>query len=150
MIYPVRQEVAVGREGIALLVAGVASLLAVPAACTNPLQPTPTPITSAGDPAAPVPFRWTLSPDGLLRLQGGTLHAIASEVRLLDDTGKTVASTPTTMLGAGDADLCGAAQALGMVAAELRPPDVGKWPGQYRLEARVGNTWRPAQLTKAC
>lgn len=131
----------------ALLVAGIAALLA---ACTGPRQPTATPITSAGDPAAPVSFRWTLSPEGLLRLQGGTLHAIASEMRLLDGAGKVVASAPATMLGAGDTGLCGEAQAQGMVAAELRPPDPGKWPGGYRLEARVGNAWRPAQLTKAC
>ncbi len=135
---------------IILYGAGIAVLLVILTACLDLASPTTAPITSAGDPAAPVPFRWALSPDGLLRLQGGNLHALASELRLLDATGRTVADAPTTPLGAGDAGLCGAAQAQGMVGATLRPPDAGKWPGQYRLEAKVGSMWRPTQLTKAC
>jgi len=112
--------------------------------------PTATPITSAGDPAVPVPFRWTLPPDGLLRLQGGNLHALASELRLLDAAGRTVADGPTTPLGAGDAGLCGAAQPQGVVGGALQLPDASMWPSHYRLEAKVGNVWRPTQLTKAC
>jgi hypothetical protein len=122
-------------------------------ACSIPFQPTATPITSAGDPSSAVPFYWTVQPEGsggVLRVQGGNLHAIAGEVRVVDVAGKTVASTPTTLLGANDAGLCGSPQAQGMVGAELRLPDASKWPDQYRLQAKVGSAWRPAQLTKAC
>ncbi len=122
-------------------------------ACATPFHSSPAPITSAGDPSAVVPFRWTMQPDGpggLLLLQGGTLHAIADEVRVLDAGGVVVTSAPTTMLGAGDGGLCGEPQAQGMVAAELRLPDVRNWPDQYRLEAKVGEAWRPVRLTKAC
>ena len=61
-----------------------------------------------------------------------------------------VARTPTTLLGAKDGGLCSSPRAQGMVGAELRLPDAGKWPDQYRLEAKVGGTRRPAQLTEAC
>jgi hypothetical protein len=147
-LYPGRPIVA-GRL-VAVAAAALAALLAVLAACTDPLQPAPTPITSAGDPTAAVPFRWALSTDGVLRLQGGNLHAIASEVRLLDAGGKTAASAPATLLGADAGGLCGEPQAQGMVGAELRLPDASGWPDQYRLEVKVGDTWRPAQLTRAC
>ena len=129
------------------------ALVAPLVTCSTPFQPTATPITSASDPSAAVPFHWTLQPEGsggILRVQGGNLHAIAGEVRVVDAAGKTVASTPTTPLGANDGGLCGSPQAQGMVGAELRLPDASKWPGQYRLEAKVGNAWRPVQLTKAC
>lgn len=106
-------------------------------------------VTSAGNPAAPVPFRWTLSGDAVLRLQGGDLHAIPSEVRLLDESGRTAARATATALGAGDPGLCGG-KALGMVAARVRLPDPSRWPDRYRLEVHVGTTWRPTALTRAC
>ena len=130
--------------------AGAIMLLSVLTACMHLAQPTIAPITSTGDPAAPVPFHWTLPPDGLLRLQGGNPHALASELRLLDATGRAVADGPATPLGAGAAGLCGVDQPHGMVGGSLQLPDASKWPGQYRLEAKVGGVWRPTQLTKAC
>ncbi len=142
-----------GRARMILLLFGLAALLTALTACSTPFQPTATPITSAGDPSSAVPFRWTLQPEGsggVLRVQGGNLHAIAGEVRVVDVAGKTVASSPTTPLGANDGGLCGSPRAQGMVGAELRLPDASKWPDQYRLEAKVGSAWRPAQLTKAC
>lgn len=146
-IHPDRRT-ATGRARPARLSLGILSL--VLAACATSLPPTAIPLTSTGAPGAPVPFHWLLAPDGALRLQGGTLHAIADEVRLLDDAGAAVTSAATTMIGSGTPGLCGEPQARGMVAAELRPPDVRKWPGQYRLEARVGGAWHPTQLTQAC
>ncbi|HEY8600664.1 MAG TPA: hypothetical protein VIL85_19665 [Thermomicrobiales bacterium] len=143
----------VGQVKLAFLVAGTGVLLATLVACAARAgsSPTPiTPITSAGDLDKPVPFRWTLAPAGVLHIQGGTPHAIASEVRLLDDTNRTMASVPTRPLGAGDAGLCDEDQSLGLVAADLRLPDAGRWPDRYRLEARVGAAWRPTQLTRAC
>jgi hypothetical protein len=136
-----------GGSRTAIVSAACAALLV--AACARGAAPSPTPITSAGDPAAPVPFRWELAA-GTLRLQGGTLHAIADEVRVRDAGGQAVASAPAVPLGASATGLCGEPRAQGMVRAEVRLPDPGRWPGQLRLEARVGGTWRPAQLTQAC
>ena len=119
------------------------------AACASASSPSPTPITSAGDPAAAVPFRWEVAGD-TLRLHGGTLHAIADEVRLVDADGTVVAPAPTVPLGAGEGGLCGEPRAQGTVRAELRLPDPSQWPGQLPLEARVGGAWRPAGLTRAC
>ena len=144
-----------GREAVRrrVVMLGCLVLVATLVACSAPFQPTATPITSAGDPSVAVPFHWTLQPEGsggILHVQGGNLHAIADEVRVVDAAGKTVASMPTTLLGANDAGLCGSPQAQGMVGAEVRLPDASKWPDQYRLEAKVGTAWRPAQLTRAC
>ena len=136
-----------GRGCTAIVPAAIAALLLV--GCTVGARPSPKPITSAGDPAAAVRFRWALAGE-TLRLQGGTPHAIADEVRLRDAAGQTVASAPAVPLGAGEGGLCGEPQAQGTVRAELRLPDPSRWPGQLRLEARVGGAWRPAGLTQAC
>ena len=140
----------------------ILALIALTALACGPVGETGqdlTPVTSAGDPSAPVPFWWTVheshSPDGhRLRLQGGTLHAIASEVRLLDATGQAIASAPTELLSASDSGLCGG-PARGTVRVDVSLPasDLpafgGGWPSSYRVEAHVGDRWRRAELTFA-
>ncbi|MBI4496830.1 MAG: hypothetical protein HY689_02885 [Chloroflexi bacterium] len=143
---------------IAIVLASLA-LLACNAASAAPSGASPTPITSAGDPTAPVPFQWTVHeshrPDGhRLRLQGGTLHAIPSEVRLRNSGGQTSASAPAKLLTQADTGLC-RGQPQGMVGADLPLPPAdlaafrSDWPSGYQVEVQVGGVWRPAQLTFA-
>lgn len=115
------------------------------------------PITSAGDPSTPVPFAWSLHPgqapdSNLLRLQGGTLHAIPDEARLLDAAGQVVASAPARTIEPADGP-CHVNE--GLVRAELLLPDAALaefengWPAAFRVEVRVGGTWRPTELRES-
>src|SRR5262245_1789116 len=136
----------------------LALLLLTLAACRGPAVSPQAPITSAGDPAAPVPFRWSVHEshraDGhRLLLQGGTLHAIPSEVRLLDPSGRVVSGGPAEPLGESGTGLCG--DRAGVVSAALPLPASelasfrSDWPKAYRVEVRVGGTWRAADLSFA-
>lgn len=113
-------------------------------------------VTSADDPAEPVPFRWTTrrsaAPDGhRLVLQGGTIHAIADSARLLDPRGQVVATAPAAPVSSSD--LCpggGVVRAELPLAPELLPLfEAEAWPPGYRVEALVGGRWRSTALTFA-
>ena len=135
--------------------------LTLAALACRPLGAAPaasTPVTSAGDPTAPVPFEWSTHtshrPDGhRLHLQGGTLHAIPSEVRLVSPTGQTIASAPAVQLTDSDDGLCGERRGVARADLPLPAADIAKfrdgWPAGYRVEVLVGGVWRPAQLTFA-
>jgi hypothetical protein len=107
------------------------------------------PITSA-DPTLPVPFVWsttqTHSAGSYLNLQGGTLHAIPSAVRLIGPGG-VVAESDTKPVVAGEPGLCGEENG-GLVTATLAvtrqmAETLGaEWADGYRLEALVGSEWR--------
>jgi|GEM_PF-2097366 len=118
----------------------------------------PITVTSAGSPTDPVPVEWSIHtshrPDGhRLLLQGGTLHAIPSEARLIGPDGRVIASGPARPIGETDARLCDSRR--GIARADLRLPATelprfqSDWPAGYRVEVRVGGTWRPAQLSFA-
>jgi hypothetical protein len=118
----------------------------------------PVTVTSAGSPTDPVPVEWSIHRsyrlDGhRLLLQGGTIHAIPSEARLIGPDGKVVAAGPARPLGGADERLCDSRR--GLVRADLRLPAAelprfeGDWPAGYRVEVRVGGKWRPTQLSFA-
>lgn len=116
------------------------------------------PVTSAGDPAEPVPFEWSVhtsqQPDGhVLQLRGGTLHAVPSELRLLDRTGRVVSGGPAAWVADGGPPLCDRREGVTRADLPLPAAEVANfradWPAGYRLEARVGGGWRVAQLTFA-
>lgn len=164
---PLRQNVAMLPLRLpALVLAHVVILLATACAPAASLTSTPQPaattvppagnsatgpITSAPDPADPVPFRWTLQ-DGALLLQGGTLHTIPSEVRLLGPSGQVVGrASATPVQGSGDCP-----EGAGVARAEVALPGAvqaafqsDQWPDTYALEVLVGGTWRPTTLTAA-
>ena len=114
------------------------------------------PITSAGDPAAAIPVAWSPQPGSgksvvgaRLLVEGGNLHALPDETRLLDTAGRTVARAPALPLPDG-AGLCGSSR--GLTRAELPLPAneldrfrTDSWPAMYRLELRIGGRWRPTQ-----
>ena len=147
---------------VASMAAGVASSLAA-AGCAprgGDGGPGAGPITSAGDPGAPVAVVWSThagrtASDHRLLVEGGTLHAIPSEMRLLDATGTVVASAPALPTSDGSPGLCGAAPgglaraALPISAADLQRLRAGTWPPALRLELRVGGRWQPAAPTYA-
>lgn len=131
---------------------------------TGTRSPETTPVTSLGDPTGPVPVFWSVQtshrPDGhRLRIEGGTIHAIAGEVRLLDGAGRVAASQPTRLVGASDLGICGG-RPRGTFAVDL-PLSEGdlqaftlsgqgsRWPDEYRLEVQVGGVWRPGSPTFA-
>lgn len=152
--------------GLVLVAVVVQNTLANSAPPGAPVEPGATPsstpeggapITSA-DPTAPVPFRWTTvethTSGSFLHVQGGTLHAIPSAVRLLGPSGAVVAEGEARPVAAGEPGLCGEEYA-GMVAAELSVPSAvvdalgTEWDAAYRLEAQVGGEWRATALTFA-
>ncbi len=110
------------------------------------------PITSAGDLATAVPVAWSPQTGGgaggaRLLVEGGNLHAIPEEMRLLAAGGRTVARAPALPLPDG-AGLCGSARGLAraelpLPATELERFRKDEWPATYRLELRVGGRWRP-------
>ncbi|MHB1131038.1 MAG: hypothetical protein ACYC4L_01480 [Chloroflexota bacterium] len=139
------------------LALGIVFVRGAPANATVPDTDSGTPITSA-DPNKPVPFVWstvqTHFSGSLLRLQGGTLHAIPAAVRLIGPGGEVVATSDTRPVGAGEAGLCGEG-ATGLVAADLAVSRQAvealgaQWPANYSLEAQVGGEWRATTLTFA-
>ncbi|HEV8635093.1 MAG TPA: hypothetical protein VG370_12745 [Chloroflexota bacterium] len=136
-------------------------LLLAAAACRAgaATPPGPSPVTSAGDPAGPIPFVWSTHtshrPDGhRLRLQGGTLHAVPGELRLVDPAGRVVSSVALSPRLGAQHGLCG--QGVGVVQVDLPLPASelgsfrdGAWPPGYRVEAEVGGAWRPTELAFA-
>ncbi len=115
-------------------------------------------VTSGGSPSDPVPVEWSIHtshrPDGhRLLLQGGTIHAIPSDARLLGPDGRVITAGPARPLGETDDRLCDSRR--GLVRADLRLPAAelprfaGDWPTGYRIEVRVSGRWRPAQLSFA-
>lgn len=129
-----------------LLLAACSAPAGAPPSDPRAGSPSTGPITSAGDPSAPVPFRWSTHtshrPDGhRLRLQGGTLHAIPSELRLVDASERIVASAAAVPTSDPQDALCG--RGAGLVRAELplSAPELGAfraaWPAGYRPEARI-------------
>ena len=117
-------------------------------------SPTLRVVSSVPDPSEPVSLRWTVRPmdDGggwRIVLQGGTIHAIVAAVRLVDPSGEVIATAPAAPLL--DRDPC--LGTSGLVQAQLVLPAEGpivagaEWPGDYRLEASVGPTWRSTTLT---
>lgn len=101
-----------------------------------------------------VPFSWTVyrspeSGEGLLILQGGTIHALPSMVQIVDGTGGIVASAPATPV-IGAPQVC--PSLTGIVRAELSLREehyelfAQEWPAGYRIEVLVGGFWRPTSL----
>lgn len=139
---------------------GAALLLVLGAACgpAGSASQDPVTVTSAGSPSDPVPVQWSVHtshrPDGhRLLLQGGTIHALPGEARLLGPDGRVITAGPARPLGEADGRLCDSRR--GLARADLRlsatelPRFAGDWPAGYRVEVRVGGRWRPAQLSFA-
>jgi hypothetical protein len=115
------------------------------------------PITSAPDPSEPVPFLWALhrshsAAGHRLLLSGGTIHAVPSDVRLVDSTGQVVATAATSP--AADGNSCPGSRGIARAELPLRTELLaafagGEAPADYQIEARVGGTWRSTVLTFA-
>jgi hypothetical protein len=95
-----------------------------------------------------------------LIFEGGSDGARPSEVRIVMPPGATVASAPTVPSASEPLRLCGPTKTseprlYGPLRATLAMPeqqfkDFIRQPADFRVEAKIGDAWRPTRLTLLC
>ena len=95
-----------------------------------------------------------------LIFEGGTDVVRPSEVRVVTAAGAAVASALTVPSDSEPLRLCGPTKTsdsrlYGPLRATVAMPeqqfkDLIRQPGDFRVEAKVGDTWRPTRLTLLC
>ena len=106
-------------------------------------------------------YQMNAEPHYRLIFEGGSDATRPSEVRIVTPSGATVASALTVLSDSEPMLLCGPtktsdARRYGPLRATLPMPDQQLFkdfirePAAFRVEARVGDTWRSTRLTLLC
>lgn len=145
----------VSRTVKTLRAVGLSLLLASCGGSASPGAASPSPLEVELSWAA---YQLNAEPRFRLMFEGSNEVSRPSEVRLVLPSGASVASAPMISTVNDPLQLCGADKSprpKGPFRATLTPSeqlfrDFIRQPADFRVEARVGDTWRPTRLTLLC